>query len=198
MNNIHVAAYDNRESGRELLDEGTELIVPPTSIFNSSIKVDVTVWDIGVYQCKRFAIKYLEMSVAAEAWRLDPFRHAGGIEIKSCVYCYAAPVCAVYRSKELSVAIDSEAIAVGIAPDFLQTQKVRSILAEKLVDFFKTFDEPIYIPADEKHGVRYSAFEQILTSSEIFVISCGHVGIESRQTEDVEVVFEVVEFDYTA
>lgn len=63
-----------------------------------------------------------------------------------------APVAEVHRSKELTVAVDSETAAVFFAPDFLQTKKVGSVGGNEFFDFVIPSGEAVNVPADKKHN----------------------------------------------
>lgn len=83
MDDVHVAADDYRKQGRKFLDEGTELGVPLMTVFNGPIKVDIAERNIGVNECKGFAVECLKMAVTAETRRFDPLRYDGGIGTES-------------------------------------------------------------------------------------------------------------------
>lgn len=82
------------------------------------------------------------MALAAETRSVDSLR----LEVSFSVYRNSAPVSAVLQSKELAVAVNLKAVAVSVAPDFLQTQKVRRISFEKFFNFLETLGQSVYIP----------------------------------------------------
>lgn len=99
------------------------------------------------------AIENLEVTIAAQLGRDDSLRDNGGIGL--CIYRCATPVAAIHRRKELATASYLEAVAVGIAPDFLQAQEVRRVPLEKFFDFFKTFGSAVFIPTDKSMKSNY-------------------------------------------
>lgn len=118
------------------------------------------------------------MPILTQCRRLDSLRYDGIVRINLGICWHSTPITAVLRSKELMVTIYLKAVAVGTAPNFLQGQEVRSILMEKLLDFVKAIGESVDIPTDKKHDADNLFFQEKTVGCQIFVISCGHVGIE--------------------
>ena len=104
---------------------------------------------IGVQQREVAAVKYLEMASLTELRSLDTVGRDAGV--LTDVHGDSTPVAAVERREEQPVAVHRKAVAVLMAPDFLQAKKVRRIIGGKSLYLVETPGNSVDVPADKKH-----------------------------------------------